>query len=103
MLKMRITDGVREYYAIEHGCIPSLSVTLKPGVKIAVTNVRVEKGLMLLNSTNTTVLGGSCYNACFNKQLFMRCTLNFSLRDTSALAHGHIPLINTPFYYSHNQ
>lgn len=64
---MKMTDGVRVFYGIEHGSIPSLSVTLKPGFKIAINNIRVENGLMLLNASNTLVLGGSCCKVCLNK------------------------------------
>lgn len=59
MLKLELTDGKTTCYAIEYSPIPSLSVTLKRGTKIAVQNVRVENGLLLLNNTNTQVLGGT--------------------------------------------
>lgn len=59
MLKMKLTDGKNTLYAIEYSSIPSLSVTLQTGTKIAIQNVQVVNGLLLLNATNTFVLGGS--------------------------------------------
>lgn len=59
MLKMKLTDGKITLYGIEYASIPSLSVSLQPGTKIAVQNVKVLNGLLLLNATNTYILGGS--------------------------------------------
>lgn len=59
MLKLKLTDGIHTFYGIEYESIPSLSVTMKLGTKIAVKNGCVKNGLLLLNATNTIVLGGS--------------------------------------------
>lgn len=58
VLKLHLTDGITPCYAIEFAPIPALSATLKAGTKISVANVRVENGLLLLNPTNTMLLGG---------------------------------------------
>lgn len=58
MLKLELTDGITSCYAIEFARIPSLSATLKPGTKLSVSNVRVENGYLLLNPSNTFLLGG---------------------------------------------
>ena len=51
-------DGVTSCYAIEFARVPSLSATLKSGTKLSVSNVRVENGYLLLNPSNTFLLGG---------------------------------------------
>ncbi|KAK8826151.1 hypothetical protein WA538_001297, partial [Blastocystis sp. DL] len=58
MLKLELTDGVTSCYAIEFARVPSLSATLKSGTKLSVSNVRVENGYLLLNPSNTFLLGG---------------------------------------------
>lgn len=68
VLKMKLTDGVTSCYAIEFIPIPSLSATLKPGTKLSVANVRVENGLLLLNPSNTMVLGGHVSSSVCYKQ-----------------------------------
>lgn len=60
LLKMKLTDGVNDYYGIEYSPIPSLSVTMKKGTKIAIHTVQMVNGLLLLNETNTLVLGLLC-------------------------------------------
>ena len=70
VLKMKLTDGVTICYAIEFSAIPSLSVTLKPGTKLSVSNVRVENGLLLLNQSNTIVLGGHVsFLVCYKQDM----------------------------------
>lgn len=67
MLKMELTDGKTTCYAIEYTPIPSLTIAIKRGAKIAVQNVRVENGLLLLNPTNVLLLGGTVCG-CFLHQ-----------------------------------
>ena len=64
---MELTDGRTTCYAIEYTPIPSLTTAIKRGAKIAVQNVRVENGLLLLNPTNVLLLGGTVCE-CFIHQ-----------------------------------
>ena len=70
MLKMELTDGKTTCYAIEYTPIPSLTIAIKRGAKIAVQNVRVENGLLLLNPTNVLLLGGTVCG-CFLEQTWL--------------------------------
>jgi hypothetical protein len=58
MLKLMVTDGTRVVPALEYGQIDALSVFSKRGCKLYVKQVRVVMGTLLLDGTNTTVLGG---------------------------------------------
>ncbi len=89
VLKMKLTDGVTTCYAIEFVPIRSLSATLKPGTKLSVSNVRVENGLLLLNPTNTIVLGGHVSSpVCYKQDMLQSCYNEFKVSTISILPEG---------------
>ncbi|GAQ81607.1 hypothetical protein KFL_000850230 [Klebsormidium nitens] len=57
-LKLSLTDGEQRAYAIEYRKVPQLSPMMPAGIKIAVSNVFVRQGLLLLCPENVVVLGG---------------------------------------------
>eukprot|EP00939_MAST-03C_sp_MAST-3C-sp1_P003704 g3704.t1 len=60
MLKIALTDGRTDVEAIEYDSVPSLKHT-SVGQKILVRNVRVLRGLMMLDSASAGVIGGNLY------------------------------------------
>lgn len=58
MLMLRLTDGHSKLVALEYERCPSLSLNTPPGTKIRLSNVPIRRGKLLLNPSNTTVLGG---------------------------------------------
>lgn len=56
--KLMLTDGKTNMIAIEQSTVDGVSNAL-PGTKILIKNVTVRRGVILLNSYNTFVLGGS--------------------------------------------
>ena len=88
MLKLELTDGVTSCYAIEFSRIPSLSATLKPGTKLSVSNVRVENGYLLLNPSNTFLLGGcASFLVSTNTRSYSRYN-EFEVSTIRVLAEG---------------
>ena len=57
--KLCLTDGVRDWIAIEHSPCVQLDEGLVPGAKVLIENVRIRNRVLLLNDSCMTVLGGS--------------------------------------------
>lgn len=60
MIKLNLTDGITHCVAIEFQPIPSLKLGLCPGTKLRISgsNIPVVHGIVLLEESNVTVLGG---------------------------------------------
>ncbi|KAH7961376.1 hypothetical protein HPB52_008723 [Rhipicephalus sanguineus] len=59
MLKLELTDGTRRIQAIEFEPIRSMSVDMRPGIKVLITGpVECRRGVMFLRADNVRVLGG---------------------------------------------
>ena len=71
MLKLCLSDGYQKLYAIEYSfhfqfhCrfkkIPQLTVTIAANTKVCVHDVRVVKGLLLLEPELIAILGSSLF------------------------------------------
>ncbi|GLJ49410.1 hypothetical protein SUGI_1045860 [Cryptomeria japonica] len=57
-LKLSMTDGIQRVFGIEYRPIKDLKVLLPAGVKIAIRNVHVRRGLLMLVPEVVDVLGG---------------------------------------------
>jgi len=60
MLKVRLSDGRKSVSGIETTTIPNLDYT-SVGQKVIVKNVRVLRGLLLLDPESAVVMGGNLY------------------------------------------
>ncbi|ORX80284.1 hypothetical protein K493DRAFT_412172 [Basidiobolus meristosporus CBS 931.73] len=58
MLKFTLTDGIQETFAMEYRALNNVDIFLPLGSKILVNNVKVLRGVLLLESQRITVLGG---------------------------------------------
>ena len=58
MMKLSLTDGKTQIYAIEKEHIHCLCMGIKPGFKIALRNVKVRRGIIYLYNRNIQLLGG---------------------------------------------
>lgn len=60
MIKLNLTDGVTHCIAIEFEPIQALKLSLCPGEKLRISgqNIPVVHGIVLLEETNVTILGG---------------------------------------------
>ncbi|KAM4702425.1 tudor domain-containing protein 3 isoform 1-T1 [Discoglossus pictus] len=59
MLRLQMTDGHTTCTAIEFNCLSKVSLNTPPGTKIKLLGtVEVKNGCLLLDDTNTVVLGG---------------------------------------------
>lgn len=59
MLKLELADGTRRIQAIEFEPIRSMSVDMRPGIKVLITGpVECRRGVMFLRADNVRVLGG---------------------------------------------
>jgi len=57
-LKMSLTDGVQRVAALEYRPLPALSADTPAGLKVAVTDALIRRGVLLLRSENLVLLGG---------------------------------------------
>ncbi|XP_048197224.1 tudor domain-containing protein 3 isoform X2 [Perognathus longimembris pacificus] len=59
MLRLQMTDGHTSCTAVEFSYMPKISLNTPPGTKIKLSGiVDIKNGFLLLNDSNTTVLGG---------------------------------------------
>ncbi|CAN0906010.1 RecQ-mediated genome instability protein 1 [Linum grandiflorum] len=58
-LKLSMTDGVQRVFAIEYKPIDSLKVLAPAGFKVAISNVHVRRGLLMLVPEVIEILGGA--------------------------------------------
>ncbi|KAK9845921.1 hypothetical protein WJX81_006044 [Elliptochloris bilobata] len=58
MLKLSLTDGKSRVFGYEHRSIPALLESLPAGTKVALTDAKVRRGVLLLRPENVVVLGG---------------------------------------------
>lgn len=59
ILKLELTDGVKNVTAMEYTVIPSLNTKLSPGVKLQIIGpLQVVNHILLLESNNVKILGG---------------------------------------------
>ncbi|XP_031491199.1 recQ-mediated genome instability protein 1 isoform X2 [Nymphaea colorata] len=58
-LKLSMTDGIQHVFGIEYRPIKDLKVLAPAGLKVAVQNVHVRRGLLMLVAEVLEVLGGS--------------------------------------------
>ncbi|CAN6472523.1 unnamed protein product [Victoria cruziana] len=58
-LKLSMTDGIQRVFGIEYRPIKDLKVLAPAGLKVAVQNVHVRRGLLMLVAEVLEVLGGS--------------------------------------------
>ncbi|XP_020974877.1 recQ-mediated genome instability protein 1 [Arachis ipaensis] len=57
-LKLSMTDGVQRVFAMEYRPILSLDVCASSGLKVAISNVHVRRGLLMLVPETIEILGG---------------------------------------------
>ncbi|KAN0014814.1 hypothetical protein ACTFIU_001132 [Dictyostelium citrinum] len=57
-LKLHLTDGKNNFNAIEHHFIHFLSPLIPPGLKIAIKDFTVRRGIILLEEHNIRIIGG---------------------------------------------
>ncbi|KAM9976533.1 hypothetical protein ACTFIR_010374 [Dictyostelium discoideum] len=57
-LKLHLTDGKNNFNAIEHHFIHFLSPLMPPGLKIAIKDFTVRRGIILLEEHNIRIIGG---------------------------------------------
>uniref|UniRef100_A0A8C9PFN9 RecQ mediated genome instability protein 1 OB-fold domain-containing protein n=1 Tax=Spermophilus dauricus TaxID=99837 RepID=A0A8C9PFN9_SPEDA len=59
MLRLQMTDGHTSCIAVEFSYNPKISLNTPPGTKVKLSGiVDVKNGFLLLNDSNTTILGG---------------------------------------------
>ncbi|XP_015354230.1 tudor domain-containing protein 3 isoform X4 [Marmota marmota marmota] len=59
MLRLQMTDGHTSCIAVEFSYMPKISLNTPPGTKVKLSGiVDVKNGFLLLNDSNTTILGG---------------------------------------------
>ena len=58
--KLFLSDGIHNLVGLELEQISTLNSSLAPGSKLLLKNVRVKHGVLLLERSSTTVLGGGC-------------------------------------------
>ncbi|XP_012506008.1 PREDICTED: tudor domain-containing protein 3 [Propithecus coquereli] len=59
MLRLQMTDGHISCTAVEFSCMSKISLNTPPGTKVKLSGiVDIKNGFLLLNDSNTTVLGG---------------------------------------------
>lgn len=94
LLRLSVTDGRQRVQAMEYHPLPDLRMQGPGGLKVALTDVHVRHGMLLLQPCNVRVLGGGVAEleaARRNTVEFM--TLNVAeakLRRLRA-ARGHTP------------
>ncbi|KAH6598646.1 hypothetical protein BASA50_003682 [Batrachochytrium salamandrivorans] len=59
MLRLHLSDGFQTCIGIEHTPIAQIDILSLLGMKVLISNVQVRRGVLLLNASNTRVLGGS--------------------------------------------
>ncbi|XP_027340357.1 recQ-mediated genome instability protein 1-like [Abrus precatorius] len=57
-LKLSLTDGVQRVFGMEYRPIQALEVCASSGLKVAISNVRVHRGLLMLVPETIEILGG---------------------------------------------
>ncbi|XP_061373770.1 recQ-mediated genome instability protein 1 isoform X2 [Gastrolobium bilobum] len=57
-LKLSMTDGIQRVFGMEYRPIKALEVCASAGLKVAITNVHVRRGLLMLVPETIEVLGG---------------------------------------------
>ncbi|KAK7318299.1 hypothetical protein RJT34_02998 [Clitoria ternatea] len=57
-LKLSMTDGIQRVFGLEYRPIQALEVCASAGLKVAITNVFVRRGLLLLVPETIEILGG---------------------------------------------
>ncbi|KAK7399255.1 hypothetical protein VNO78_10434 [Psophocarpus tetragonolobus] len=57
-LKLSMTDGVQRVFGMEYRPIKALQVCASAGLKVAITNVHVRRGLLMLVPETIEILGG---------------------------------------------
>ena len=75
-MKLLLTDGVKEVIGMEYRNVDGFNVDIKLGTKIAVKEVRVRRGILLLTNENCIVLGGICKQLELKRQEFLESIPN---------------------------
>ncbi|MED6121631.1 recQ-mediated genome instability protein 1 [Stylosanthes scabra] len=57
-LKLSLTDGIQRVFAMEYRPIQALDVSASSGLKVAISNVHVRRGLLMLVPETIEILGG---------------------------------------------
>ncbi|KAL7648029.1 UNVERIFIED_CONTAM: hypothetical protein RMT77_001646 [Armadillidium vulgare] len=85
MLLLQLTDGTTVVQGMEYKPINSLSLAMKPGVKILLKgSIETRRGILLLTSSNVTVLGGEVESLFLTNapENIMRRTLRLEESDS---------------------
>ncbi|KAB7500104.1 RecQ-mediated genome instability protein 1 [Armadillidium nasatum] len=85
MLLLQLTDGTTVVQGMEYKPINSLSLAMKPGVKILLKgSIETRRGILLLTSSNVTVLGGEVESLLLTNapENIMRRTLRLEESDS---------------------
>mmetsp|Transcript_23727 Transcript_23727/g.39026 ORF Transcript_23727/g.39026 Transcript_23727/m.39026 type:complete len:706 (+) Transcript_23727:167-2284(+) len=75
MLRVIVTDGVVSFKAIEFKGLSNLSLDTPPGTKVQLSKVPIRNGILLLEPSNTKVLGGRVQTLVENWEQVKRLSL----------------------------
>uniref|UniRef100_A0ABI7VQC4 Tudor domain-containing protein 3 n=1 Tax=Felis catus TaxID=9685 RepID=A0ABI7VQC4_FELCA len=75
MLRLQMTDGHISCTAVEFSFMSKISLNTPPGTKVKLSGiVDIKNGFLLLNDSNTTVLGGEVEHLIEKWELQRKCT-----------------------------